>query len=48
MVSAGGGVMVCEYYHDSLIDLLDRPVRMASGKIGAICLSELDEELWMG
>ena len=39
---------VCESYHDSLIDLLERPASVDPEKIGAICLSELDEELWMG
>lgn len=40
--------MVCEYCHDLLIDLLEHPARVNPEKIEAICLSELDEELWVG
>ena len=35
--------MVCEYCQDPLIDLPEHPEKME-----AICLSELDEDLWMG
>ena len=41
-------MMVCESYHDSLIDLLEHPARVNPEKIEAICLSELEEGLWMG
>ena len=40
--------MVREYYHDSLIDLPEHPAQVNLGKIEAICLSELEEEMWLG
>ncbi len=40
--------MVREYCHDSLIDLPERPASVDPEKIEAICLIELEEELWMG
>ena len=46
-VLAGGGVMVCDY-QDLLIDLPEHPVSVDPEKIETICLSELEEELWMG
>jgi len=40
--------MVCEYYHDLLIDLPEHPAHVDSDKMRKIHLYEIEEELWMG
>lgn len=39
--------MLCRCYRDPLIDLLKHPTSVNPGKMVAIRLNELDEELWM-